>query len=137
MGTTGIEPFLISSACNLILAQRLARKICAECAEPFEIPKSALLEAGMPEAMIEAAKPVQGAGCPVCGGTGYKGRIALYEVMPFTEALKDAVLNGANTAEIKDIMLSEGIKSLRLSGLTKIAEGTSSLEEILRVTMAD
>ena len=133
----GIEPFLVSSACNLILAQRLARKICSECAEPVEIPRSALIEAGMPEAMADAAKPMKGAGCTVCGGTGFKGRIALYEVMPFTDALKEAVLNGANTAEVKEQMLSEGVKSLRLSGLTKIAEGTSSLEEILRVTMAD
>ncbi|MCK4846714.1 MAG: Flp pilus assembly complex ATPase component TadA, partial [Deltaproteobacteria bacterium] len=133
----GIEPFLVSSSCNLILAQRLARKVCENCKEDAPVDEKTLLEVGFtPE---DAAKviPVKGAGCPECGGTGCKGRIALYEVMPFNDNLKEGVLNGASTAEIKAQMIKDGVKSLRLSGLGKVAEGTANLEEILRVTMAD
>ncbi len=79
----------------------------------------------------------KGKGCSTCSGTGYKGRIALYEVMPFTEGLKDAVLDGISSAELKKQAISEGMKSLRMSGITKVAEGVTTIEEILRVTMAD
>ncbi|HHL39477.1 MAG TPA: type IV-A pilus assembly ATPase PilB [Deltaproteobacteria bacterium] len=133
----GIEPFLVSSATNLILAQRLARKICGECKEEVDIPVSALVDLGVPEAEAKAMKVYAGKGCAVCNGTGYKGRIALYEVMPFTEKLKEAVLNGASAAEIKRTAIDEGMKTLRMSGITKVAEGVTTIEEVLRVTMAD
>ena len=133
----GIEPFLVSSSCNLILAQRLARKLCTECKEELEIPDKALEDLGITSEQAKTMKIYHGKGCAVCGGTGYKGRIALYEVMPFSEALKDAVLNGASTAEVKQTAIDEGMKSLRMSGISKVLEGTSTLEEILRVTMAD
>ena len=133
----GIEPFLVSSSCNLILAQRLARKLCTECKEELDIPEKALEDLGITSEQAKTMHIYHGKGCAVCGGTGYKGRIALYEVMPFSEALKDAVLNGASTAEVKQTAIDEGMKSLRMSGISKVLEGTSTLEEILRVTMAD
>ena len=79
----------------------------------------------------------KGKGCATCGGTGYKGRIALYEVMPFSEGLKEQVLNGCSTADLKKHAISEGMQSLRMSGIAKVAEGVTTIEEILRVTMAD
>lgn len=133
----GIEPFLVSSATNCILAQRLARKICEECKEEIEMTADVFIEAGYTPEKAAAAKAFQGKGCGVCGGTGYKGRIALYEVMPFTDALKDLVLNGASSADLKRGMVADGINTLRLSGLDKVVEGTTTMEEILRVTMED
>jgi type IV pilus assembly protein PilB len=133
----GIEPFLVSSASNLILAQRLSRKICPECKEEAEPPVKAFIDAGMSAEEANKIKYFKGNGCVNCNGTGYKGRIALYEVMPFTETIKELVLNGANASDLKRAMIKEGAKTLRMSGFTKIDEGVTTLEEILRVTMAD
>lgn len=134
----GIEPFLIASATNLILAQRLARKVCKECAEPTKVPAQALINIGVPpEEAASFTGMMKGKGCPTCGGTGYKGRIALYEVMPLGEALKEAVLSGASGAELKREAIRQGMKSLRMSGITKIKEGVTTIEEVMRVTMAD
>ncbi len=133
----GIEPFLVSSACNLILAQRLARKICKDCKTKVQIAEKVLLDLGAAPEDARSMDVFKGNGCATCGGTGYKGRIALYEVMPFTEGIKDMVLNGASSAEIKRTAIKEGMKSLRMSGITKVAEGVTTIEEVLRVTMAD
>ncbi|MFQ5585536.1 MAG: type IV-A pilus assembly ATPase PilB [Thermodesulfobacteriota bacterium] len=133
----GIEPFLIASSTNLVLAQRLARKICAECKEVVSMPLQALIDIGFAP---DAAKKIQcyrGKGCAVCNGSGYKGRIALYEVMPMGDTLKDLVLNGVSSAELKRAAIKEGMKTLRMSGMQKVRDGTSTIEEILRVTMAD
>jgi len=133
----GIEPFLVASATNLILAQRLARKICTECKEKVELSTAALKDMNVNENEMEVMTFYNGKGCSLCNGTGFKGRIALYEVMPFTETLKELVLNGASSSEIKRAAIDEGMKTLRMSGMTKAAEGVTTLEEILRVTMAD
>jgi type IV pilus assembly protein PilB len=133
----GIEPFLVSSATNLILAQRLVRQICTECKEEVEMPEKAWLDLGITAAEAKKMTSCKGKGCSACSGTGYKGRIALYEVMPFTEGLKDAVLDGISSADLKRQAISEGMKSLRMSGITKVGEGVTTIEEILRVTMAD
>ena len=133
----GIEPFLVSSSCNLILAQRLARKICKECRVKLPIAEKVLMDLGVSQQEAQKMECFKGSGCAVCAGTGYKGRIALYEVMPFTESIKEFVLNGASTAEIKRAAIKDGMKSLRMSGITKVAEGVTTIEEILRVTMAD
>ena len=133
----GVEPFLVSSAVNLITAQRLARRVCTECKEPEDIPIQALIDAGVsPE---EAAGYVcyRGKGCPKCNGTGYKGRVGFYQVMPMLEEIRELVLNGANTSEIKRESMRLGIKTMRQSGLTKLKEGITSFEEVLRVTVAD
>ncbi len=132
----GIEPFLIASSTNLVLAQRLARKICNECKEQVKVAEQTLIDLGFtPEG--GSVQCYKGKGCAKCNGTGYKGRVALYEVMPLSETLKDLVLNGVSTAELKRAAVDEGMKTLRMSGLQKIKEGVSTLEEILRVTMGD
>ncbi|MBI5562782.1 MAG: type IV-A pilus assembly ATPase PilB [Deltaproteobacteria bacterium] len=134
----GIEPFLVSSACNLILAQRLARKVCKDCRTKTEVSGKVLVDFGVPAADIKKGVEVcKGAGCATCNGSGYKGRIALYEVMPFTDTIKEMVLNGASSSELKKAAIKEGMKSLRMSGITKVLEGVSTVEEIMRVTMAD
>ncbi|MBI3399049.1 MAG: type IV-A pilus assembly ATPase PilB [Deltaproteobacteria bacterium] len=133
----GIEPFLIASATNLILAQRLARKICKDCKEEVRVSPQALIDIGVPAEEAKSFKCFHGKGCATCGGTGCKGRIALYEVMPLTEALKELVLNGASSAELKRGAIKEGMKSLRMSGITKMKEGVTTIEEVVRATMAD
>lgn len=133
----GIEPFLISASVVLILAQRLARKICDECKEEENVPERALLDIGFPKEEIGSFKCYKGKGCQACGDTGYKGRRALYEVMPMSENLKEMVLKGASAAELRKAAVEEGMKTLRMSGLTKIKEGITTMEEVLRVTFAD
>ena len=133
----GVEPFLVSSAVNLITAQRLARRVCSDCSEPQEIPLPALIDAGVPPQ--EAGEYVchRGAGCPKCNGTGYRGRVGFYQVMPMVEEIRELVLRGANTIEIKRESMRLGFKTMRQSGLTKLKEGITSFEEVLRVTVSD
>jgi type IV pilus assembly protein PilB len=133
----GVEPFLITASVNLVLAQRLARKICADCKAPIEFDKDALRDMGVSPDLLETAKVYKGAGCATCNGTGYKGRIALYEVMRFTDELKELVLGGASGAELKAAAIKNGMSTLRVSGIKKILEGITTPEEVLRVTMAD
>jgi type IV pilus assembly protein PilB len=133
----GVEPFLIVSSVNLVMAQRLARKNCEHCKEPANIPVKALIQSGMKPELAESITCYRGKGCDSCNNTGYKGRIALYEVMPMTEELKTAVINGANTIELKRMAITAGMKTLRQSGLSKLAEGTTSFEEVLRVSAKD
>jgi type IV pilus assembly protein PilB len=133
----GVEPFLVTASVNLILAQRLARKICAECKQPLETNVKALVDLGMKEADAKKVQLFKGAGCRTCSNTGYKGRIAIYEVMPFFDGLKELVLQGASTAEIKAEMIRQGAKSLRMSGISKLVEGITTVEEVLRVSVAD
>jgi type IV pilus assembly protein PilB len=133
----GVEPFLVASAVNLITAQRLARRVCSECKVVEDIPVNALIAAGVPASDAPNIVCYRGAGCPKCNGTGYKGRVGFYQVMPLFEELRELILNGANTAEIKRESMRLGVKTMRQSGLTKLAEGVTSLEEVLRVTVAD
>ncbi len=133
----GIEPFLVASAVNLITAQRLARRICSECKEPEDIPVQALIDAGVSPEEAPNVVCLKGVGCAKCNNTGYKGRVGFYQVMPMLEEIRELILNGANTAEIKRESMRLGIKTMRQSGLTKLAEGVTSFEEVLRVTVAD
>ncbi len=133
----GVEPFLVASAVNLITAQRLARRVCSECKEVEDIPVKSLIDAGIPAAEAEKVVCYKGAGCPKCNGTGFKGRVGFYQVMPLFEELREMILNGANTAEIKRESMRLGVKTMRQSGLTKLAEGVTSFEEVLRVTVSD
>ncbi len=132
----GIEPFLVTSSVNLILAQRLARRICVECKAPFVVEPDVLKDVGVPEDKL-GETIFKGKGCSTCANTGYKGRVALYEVMPFTERLKEMVLQGCSTAELKEEMIREGIQTLRMSGLSKVFEGMTTIDEVTRVTAAD
>ncbi len=133
----GVEPFLITASVNLVLAQRLARKICPECRREDDIDAQALHEIGCTEAQIATAKIYRGAGCPTCNNTGFKGRIALYEVMRFHDDLKEMVLQGASAAELKAAAIKRGMLTLRMAGIRKMLEGVTTPEEVLRVTMAD
>jgi type IV pilus assembly protein PilB len=133
----GVEPFLVTASLNLILAQRLARRICGECKEPAEKHPEALARMGMSAEQIASGTIYRGRGCRVCNDMGYKGRVALYEVMPFTDDLKELVLQGASSAEIKSEMIRGGVASLRIAGINKILEGVTTPEEVLRTTMED
>jgi type IV pilus assembly protein PilB len=133
----GIEPFLISAAVVLILAQRLARKICEECKEIEDVPESTLRDTGFSEEEVATVKCYKGTGCTACGGTGYKGRIALYEVMTVKDEMKESILKGASTMELKKEAIKLGMRTLRMAGLVKIKEGVTTLDEVLRVTFAD
>ena len=133
----GVEPFLITASVNLVLAQRLARKVCVDCKRPVEFDRDVLVDLGATEEQIEGAVLQRGAGCNTCNGSGYKGRVALYEVMRFTDTLKEMVLQGGSTAELKLAAIKGGMASLRMSGIKKVLDGVTTPEEILRVTMAD
>jgi len=133
----GIESFLVGSAVNLVSAQRLARRICKDCAEPVDIPAEALIEAGVPESEVGDFRVMHGKGCQVCNGTGYKGRTGIYQVMPIFDDIRDAVFAGKNSNEINELAVSHGVKTLRMAALDKVKAGELSLEECLRVTVAD
>lgn len=134
----GVEPFLVTASINLILAQRLGRRICRNCAEPIDIPKEALIKAGVTAQQLdEGFRAMEGKGCSSCNDNGYKGRVALYEVMVFSDELKELVLQGCSTAELKSEAIRLGMQTLRMSGLRKVNEGVTTIEEVLRVTAAD
>jgi type IV pilus assembly protein PilB len=134
----GIEPFLVASSVNCIVAQRLARKVCEECREPDpEVTSEALVAAGMAAEVAKKVAPSKGRGCRTCAETGYKGRVALYEVMQLKDELKEFVLNGASALELKREAIRLGMKTLRASALSKLAEGTTTLAEVVRVSAAD
>ena len=133
----GIEPFLVASSVNLIGAQRLLRKVCGECKAELSVSRQQLLDVGIPPEEADSVKVFKGAGCRVCNNTGYKGRIAVYEIMTFNEELKEFVLNGASTLELKREAVRQGMKTLRASALTKLREGMTTLEEVVRVTAPD
>ncbi|MDC0745949.1 type IV-A pilus assembly ATPase PilB [Polyangium mundeleinium] len=133
----GIEPFLITASVNLVLAQRLARKNCADCRQPFKQDPRALADFGFTPDQIKNAKLMKGAGCKTCNGSGYKGRVALYEVMRFTDNLKELVLQGASTAELKTAAIKNGMLTLRMAGIEKVMQGMTTTDEVGRVTMGD
>jgi len=133
----GVESFLVSSAVNLVLAQRLVRRICPECRTMEEVPRAALLDLGVPEQEVGSFVCYQGKGCAECSGTGYRGRIALYEVMVMHEKLREMVLIGASAPEIKREAMELGMLTLRQSGIRKLQEGITSLSEVLRCSAKD
>ncbi len=133
----GIEPFLVASAVNLITGQRLGRRLCQECMVPDDIPKETLIQAGVPEDQVDDFNSFKGEGCAKCNDTGYKGRVGFYQVMPMFEELRELILAGANTAELKRESMSLGVKTMRQAALTKMDEKITSFEETLRCTIAD
>ncbi|MDP6980172.1 MAG: type IV-A pilus assembly ATPase PilB [Myxococcota bacterium] len=134
----GIEPFLVASSVNCIVAQRLARRICPECIEPDpEVTAQELVDAGMTEEEAKGIAPAKGAGCGNCSDTGFKGRIAVYEVMKMTEELKEFVLNGASATEIKREAIRGGMVTLRRSALNMLHNQSITLSEVFRVSTSD
>jgi type IV pilus assembly protein PilB len=133
----GIEPFLVASSVILILAQRLLRRICVHCKAPILVPPHALVEIGLTPEEAASTTCYKGIGCDTCSGTGYKGRIAIYEVMLLSPELRDMVLSGASSLEIKRSAIQQGMQTLRMSGLEKLQEGITTVEEVVRVTFKD
>ena len=131
----GIEPFLVASSLNLVCAQRLVRRICKNCTEPDPTPAPALMQAGFSAEDAKKVVPNRGRGCEKCNNTGYKGRVGLYEVMEITEEVRELVLVGASALELRRKAVEEGMITLRNSGLRKVKEGVTTIEEIVRETV--
>jgi type IV pilus assembly protein PilB len=130
----GIEPFNVASAVNLITAQRLVRRICQNCKEPVTYPAEYLEAAGITDEDLEGLTFYRGAGCDTCGGSGYKGRQGLYEVMSMSPTLRRMVLQNASTAELQKQAISEGMLTLRMDGMVKLRKGVTTLEEVIKET---
>jgi type IV pilus assembly protein PilB len=131
----GIEPFLVATSVNVIAAQRLVRKVCQNCKEEVETPIQALLSIGFAESEAHSLKLVKGRGCEKCANTGYKGRIGLFEVMDMTDDMRELVLSGATAVELRRKAVEEGMVTLRQSGLQKIREGLTTIDEVVRETI--
>ena len=132
----GIEPFLVASSVNLIAAQRLVRRICTSCKEPIEVPDQALIDVGLSAQEVKAIKLFRGKGCERCNGTGFKGRVALFEVMDVDEEMRELILSGGSANELRQQAIENSMISLRESGLQKIREGVTTMEEVIRETVA-
>src|SRR5206468_2232960 len=132
----GIPAFLVASSLLLILAQRLGRKVCRQCREPYEADEGSLVPYGYVPTGKGKLQLYKGKGCAACNFTGMKGRIAIYEVMPVSEELRDAILKSAPTAELRSLAQAAGMRSLRQAGLMKVIEGTTTIDEVLRVTLS-
>lgn len=133
----GIEPFLIAAALNTIVAQRLVKKICSECKTTTEVPEQVLRDIQVPEEHIGKFQLYKGKGCEKCSNTGHKGRIAIYEVLSATDAVKEIILNGGSTAELKAGAIKAGMQTLRQSAIRKLIEGQTTVAEVTRLTVSD
>src|SRR6266853_854684 len=130
-----IEPFLVATSVHLICAQRLVRRVCSNCKEPHTTPAPAMMQAGFNEEESESVKPMMGKGCERCNNSGYKGRVGLYEVMEVAEELRELILVGASGLELRRKAIDEGMITLRQSGLRKVKDGLTTIEEVVRETV--
>jgi type IV pilus assembly protein PilB len=132
----GVESFLVGNSLNLICAQRLVRRVCEGCKEAISVPRQRFIDAGLTQPLEgDTVKIARGRGCDRCSGTGYKGRVGLFEVMEMTDSLRELVIDNAPSIEIRKRAISEGMLTLRQSGLRKVLDGSTSLEEVVRETM--
>ena len=131
----GIEPFLVANSINLVAAQRLVRRVCENCKEPFHISEEQLLEAGLPPAELPKVKAMKGRGCEKCGGTGYKGRLGLFEIMVVSDVMRDLIVSNGSMRDIKKQAIDDGMLPLRQTGMLKVRDGVTTLEEVARETM--
>ena len=129
-----IPPFLLASSLRLVVAQRLLRKVCSECKERYEAEEATLVTHGYVGRGAGKVTLAKGRGCATCSQTGYKGRVAIYEIMPITREVKDLVLQSAPPVEITKVARDQGMRTLRESALQKVADGVTTLDEVLRVT---
>jgi type IV pilus assembly protein PilB len=132
----GIEPFNVASAVNLIVAQRLVRRICSGCKQEHRYPDEELEAMGIPSGEARQIVLYKGLGCDLCNGTGYKGRQGLYEVMAMSSTLRRAVLKGASAEELQQLAVTEGMLTLRMDGMVKVKRGITTLEEVVKETAA-
>jgi type IV pilus assembly protein PilB len=130
----GVVPFLVSSSLLLVVAQRLCRRICLECREEVELPLSVMLDAGFTPEESEALKTYRGVGCGSCANTGYRGRTAIHEILEITPEIQQAIVEQRSAIELRTIATKQGLRSLRQSGLRKVARGVTTIDEVLRVT---
>ena len=131
----GIEPYLVATSVHLICAQRLVRRLCKDCKEEVNMPAQALIDIGYGTDEAPKVKLYKGRGCPTCNNTGYKGRVGLYEVMEITDGMREMILTGASSIELKNKAIEEGMITLRGSGLRKIKTGQTTVEEVVRETV--
>ena len=131
----GIEPFLVASSVHLICAQRLVRRLCVNCKEPHPQAPPALVQAGFSAEDANTVTPMKGKGCDRCNQTGYKGRVGLYEVMEVSEELRELILVGASGLELRRKAIDDGMITLRGSGLRKVKDGVTTIEEVVRETV--
>jgi type IV pilus assembly protein PilB len=131
----GIEPFLVATSCHLVAAQRLVRRICSKCKEPTSVPDQALIDIGFSKTDAKSIKLFKGQGCEVCNNTGYKGRVGLFEVMVIDDDMRELILSGASSYDLRQKAIQNGMISLRESGLRKIRDGLTSVEEVARETI--
>jgi type IV pilus assembly protein PilB len=134
LANMGVPLFNIATAVSLIIAQRLARRLCKKCKKPAEIPREALISEGFDEKIVDDLTLYEPVGCDSCNG-GYKGRVGIYQVMPISEEMKRIIMENGNAIQLADQSAKEGIADLRMSGLSKVAQGVTSLEEVNRVTI--
>jgi type IV pilus assembly protein PilB len=133
----GVEPFLITSSVTLVVAQRLARRPCDRCSEPVDANPETLSKLGLDDKAMANARLRKGVGCPACAQTGYSGRMAVFEVMTVTRAIRDLIVNRATESQVRVTALAEGMRSLRTDAMAKAVAGLTTLEEVLRVTPAE
>jgi type IV pilus assembly protein PilB len=133
----GVEPFLVASSTNLIMAQRLIRRICQNCRQPTVLHPEVIQELGLGSEESEGIVFYEGAGCVECNNTGYKGRLGLYEVMPITPGIREMILNRDPTTEIRNLAMQEGMLSLRGNALLNLKRGVTAAEEVLKETARD
>jgi type IV pilus assembly protein PilB len=131
----GIEPFLVANSVNLICAQRLVRRICENCKENYEASAAKLTETGFDPSEVGTFRPFRGRGCDRCSGSGYKGRCGVFEVMEMSEGLRDLIISGQPATELRKLAMKEGMLTLRQSGLQKVRDGQTTIEEVVRETM--
>jgi type IV pilus assembly protein PilB len=130
----GVEPFLVASSINALCAQRLVRRVCDACRISCDIPPDQLIQVGFSQADAAFVRPVRGSGCDRCSGTGYRGRIGLFEVIEMTEPIRDLVRANAPASELRRLAAAGGTRTLRHSGLQKIRDGLTTMEEVMRET---
>ena len=135
MVNMGVEPFLVATSVNLIAAQRLIRRVCQNCKDVVDVPPQALINIGFSPEEAKNVTVYKGKGCEKCNNTGYKGRVALYEVMTMRDNLRELILSGASSMELNQKAVGDGIITRRGSGLVKIKNGITSIEEVIRETV--
>jgi type IV pilus assembly protein PilB len=133
----GIPSYLITSTLNLVVAQRLVGRICESCKEPIQVPETTLLNLGIPKIDIPRFNVCRGRGCATCNNTGIKGRMAIYELMPMTEKIKEAILKNASISELRRLCNTLGTRTLRRSALLKLARGQTTIEEVINASVRD
>ena len=133
----GVEPFLVASSLLMILAQRLVRRVCSECKQPYQPLDGELSDLGLTRADVQNRKVFKAAGCDVCLKTGYKGRTGIYSLLEVTDVIRDVVMKEADGATIKKVAVANGMKTLRDDGIRKVFEGETTFEEVMRVTSED